>query len=136
MDMLQVADVEDARDRVIGLYPHLPLKTEKITLMKAVGRVLAQNVYADISIPSFDRSTVDGYAVRSADTAGAGESIPVFLRQIGKVEMGIPAGLTLKDGECAYIPTGGMLPENCDAVVMVEYCESFMQGQVAVSKAC
>ncbi|MDD6816221.1 MAG: molybdopterin molybdotransferase MoeA, partial [Firmicutes bacterium] len=76
-------------------------------------------------VPGFHRSTVDGYAVRSSDTGGASESLPVFLKVIGEVEMGKAAEMTVGPGECVYVPTGGMVPAGADAMVMVEYCEGF-----------
>ena len=134
MDLLRVEQVEDARDKVAALFRSLPLAFETVSLLQAGGRVTAQDVFSDCNIPAFDRSTVDGYAVQSKDTAGAGESIPAFFRQIGKIEMGTVADLSLRTGECAYVPTGGMMPENADAVMMVELCEEFSDGQIAMSK--
>jgi molybdopterin molybdotransferase len=85
--------------------------------------LLARDAVADMDTPAFDRSTVDGYAVRAADTAGAGDSIPVFLRCRGEVAMGATATMRLEPGDCTYVPTGGMLPAGADAMVMVEYSE-------------
>src|SRR5512133_541102 len=95
---------------------------ESVPAEQSVGRVLAAPVAADTDIPGFDRSVVDGYAVRSSDTTGAGNSAPALLRCIGRVAMGKnDTSLVVGAGECAYIPTGGVLPEGADAVVMVEY---------------
>ena len=88
------------------------------------GCVLAEDLFAGCDIPAFRRSTVDGYAVVAADTAAAGESIPVFLKQIGSVSMGQCTNLAVHPGECAYVPTGGMIPAGADAMVMVEYAEA------------
>ena len=97
---------------------------ESIPFGQSAGRVLAAPVSADSDIPGFDRSVVDGYAVRSPDTSGAGSSAPALLRCIGRVAMGkSDSYLIVRDGECAYIPTGGILPEGADAAVMVEYTE-------------
>ena len=101
-------------------------------LEKVCGRVLAEDIRALEDIPSFRRSTVDGYAVISADTAAAGESIPVFLNIKGSVEMGRPASFSIDRGECAHVATGGMLPDCADAVVMVEYSELFGNDGVAL----
>ena len=113
----------------------LPLLSESVPLSCALTRTLAQDVTAEEDIPAFTRSTVDGYAVRAADTAGAGESIPAFLALIGKVEMGEDTPLALAAGQCAYVPTGGMLPRDADAVAMVEHCEPFAPDSVAVYDA-
>lgn len=123
MRLLQVDTLMEARDKLLATASAVWLESERVPLLAAGGRVLAADVAADMDIPAFDRSSVDGYAVRAADTAGAGESIPVFLRCRGEVEMGKSAGFTLSAGECAYVPTGGMLPAGADAMVMVEYSE-------------
>ena len=83
-------------------------------------------------IPAFRRSSVDGYAVCSKDTAGATESIPVFLKVLEEVEIGHPAVSKIEPGTCAYVPTGGMVPEGADAMVMVEYSERFGTDEVAL----
>lgn len=100
-----------------------PLPEEKIPLEAAFGRILAADVSSDIDIPGFDRSTVDGYAVRSSDTTGAGESIPSMLTLTGRIAMGEHCDELVSPGSCRYIPTGGSLPPGADAVVMIEYCE-------------
>jgi len=96
----------------------------------ALGRVLASDVVAPHPLPEFPRSTVDGYAVRAADTFGAGESLPAYLTLIGEIPMGAPAALTLDSAQCALIHTGGMLPAGSDAVVMVEYTQQIGRGDL------
>jgi molybdopterin molybdotransferase len=99
-------------------------KNETVPLEQSSGRVLVSEITADIDIPGFDRSVVDGYAVRSADTAGASDSVPALIRCVGRVAMGNhDTTLTIGNTECAYIPTGGLLPAGADAAVMVEYTE-------------
>jgi len=99
-------------------------RTETVPVEQSAGRVLASDVVADTDIPGFDRSVVDGYAVRSADTAGASDSIPALIQCVGRVVMGKhDTNLSLGNTECTYIPTGGVLPDRADAAVMVEYTE-------------
>ncbi|WP_369792225.1 gephyrin-like molybdotransferase Glp [Methanoculleus sp. MH98A] len=101
----------------------LPIGVEDVPLTEAYGRVLAEDILADGDIPGFDRSVKDGFAVNSADTVQASESAPVALTSAGRVTMGQGGnGITLRRGECAYIPTGAVLPGGADAVVMLEYC--------------
>lgn len=119
---LSVIPVEEARKTIKALGTRLP--AEEIPLNQAIGRILASDVSSDIDIPGFDRSTVDGYAVRSADTIGAGDSIPSMLRITGNVPMGEQIQTAIMPGSCMYIPTGAFLPPGADAVVMIEYCES------------
>ena len=90
----------------------------------ALGRVLAFDVSAPHPLPEFPRSSVDGYAVCASDTFGASESLPAYLSLIGEIPMGAPTDLSLQPAQCALIHTGGMLPSNADAAVMLEYTQS------------
>ncbi len=134
MELLQVDTVADAitkiKDASRGVLPRVTVKP----LAQALGTTLAEAAAAPEDVPGFDRSTVDGYAVLADDTAGVGESLPCFLKIVGEVEMGKPAPCSIRHGECAYVPTGGMLPPGADAVVMVEYCDRFADS-VAVADA-
>jgi molybdopterin molybdotransferase len=117
---LQIVSVPEAIGTAVGIPPGPA--TEEIPAGNAPGRVLCADVRCEGDIPGFDRSVVDGYAVRSADTTGAGDSIPALLECTGQVSMGRPdPGLSVAGGACAYIPTGGLLPKGADAVVMVEH---------------
>jgi len=98
----------------------------------ALGRVLAHDVLCPDDLPPFPRSAVDGYAVRAADTFGASEALPAYLRVVADVEMGVIPGFSIKEGEAVRMPTGGALPSGADAVVMVEYCEEIGDGTVLV----
>ena len=90
-----------------------------------LGRVTAEAVTSPEALPAFRRSSVDGYAVRAADTFGASDSLPAYLRVVGEVVMGQAAAVPIKTGEAALIHTGGMLPDGADAVVMVEHTQRF-----------
>jgi len=100
-----------------------PVSAELVPLQNAEGRVLASDITADMDIPGFSRSTVDGYAVRASDTVGASESLPALLSISGSVAMGETSAIIIVPGTCAYIPTGGAVPEGADAIVMIEHCE-------------
>ncbi len=119
------------------LFDHLPVhpQDEQVLTAQAVGRVTVAPVKAPHPLPSFPRSTVDGYAVRAVDTYGASESLPTYLKVIGEVPMGAAAGFALHPGQCALIHTGGMLPETADGVVMVEYTQSARPGEVEILRA-
>ena len=109
-------------------------KKESVPLENALGRVLAEDITASAYVPDFDRSTVDGYAVRASDTFGCSDAIPAILELKGEVRMGEDAKLTLKRGECAYVPTGGAIPEGGDCMVMIEYTEDYGDGTVGILK--
>jgi molybdopterin molybdotransferase len=132
MKLLTVDTIEEARRKLLGCVKDWKPPVERVEAARALGRVLAEDMVSSEDIPAFRRSTVDGYAVISADTAGAGESLPVFLELAGSVEMGKTAPFSVRPGQCAAVPTGGMIPGGADAVVMLEYTEPFDAGTVAV----
>ena len=98
-----------------------PLGVEKVSVEESLGRVLAENIVARVDSPPFDRSTVDGYAVRAEDTYNATEMEPVELRVVGACRVGEAPGGGIRRGECMEISTGAPIPPGADAVVMVEY---------------
>jgi len=119
---LHVVSVPEAVRVVIQTAP-API-AEMVPVERSAGRVLAAPVVSDCDIPGFDRSVVDGFAVLSQDTTGASDAVPALLRSMGRVAMGTGDGkILVRAGECAYLPTGGILPKGADAVVMVEYTE-------------
>ncbi|HTG01003.1 MAG TPA: gephyrin-like molybdotransferase Glp [Nitrospirota bacterium] len=93
---------------------------EEQPLSSALGRILAQDIASPVNSPAFDRSTMDGYAVRSGDTFGAAESRPALLTVVGDIQMGTLPDRTIGKGEVMKIATGGALPSGADAVVMFE----------------
>ena len=109
--------------------------TELVSLTAAMGRVLAEDIAAAEYVPDFDRSTVDGYAVRARDTFGCTDSIPAILPLQGEVFMGEGAEFDLNPEECVAVPTGGALPKGADSVVMVEYTEDYGDGTIGISKS-
>jgi putative molybdopterin biosynthesis protein len=100
-----------------------PLGVEEISLLQAYNRVLAEDISATLSIPPFNRSTVDGYAVKAEDTFGADENKPVKLKICGTVNVGEPPKIAVTHGTLAEIVTGAPMPEGADAVIMAEYTE-------------
>ena len=112
--------------------PRHRTRVEHVSLEAAGGRVPAEPITAREALPGFDRSTVDGYAVRARDTFGASEGIPAYLRVTGAVRMGACAGAEVVGQTAVAIPTGGMLPSGADAVVMIEHTQEAMAGTVEV----
>ncbi len=99
-------------------------KVEEVPLGEASGRVLAADVVAELNVPSFNRSSMDGYAVRSADTA----TVPIVLKLIGTRHAGEVFDGVIGAGECVEIATGAPVPQGADAVVMVEYTKIVGDG--------
>ena len=109
--------------------------TELVSIGSAIGRCLAEDIAAAEYVPDFDRSTVDGYAVRARDTFGCTDAIPAILPLQGEVLMGQAAEFELSPGECAAVPTGGAVPRGADSVVMIEYTEDYGDGTIGISKS-
>jgi len=103
-------------------------RVEEVRLEEAAGRVLAADLVAHSNIPPFNRSSMDGYALRAADTHGASESKPKQLNLLGVAYAGEPFTGIVGDGECVEIATGSPLPEGADAVIMVEYTRPCGKG--------
>lgn len=111
---------QEAKDIVQQHLKPKPLGTQEIPLLQAHNRVLAQDAIAELDIPPFDRSTVDGYAVQAQDTYGADETTPLKLRVVGSVAIGETPHIQISKGEAAEIVTGAPIPEGANAVVMLE----------------
>jgi molybdopterin molybdotransferase len=110
-------------------------QVEEIDTADALDRVLARAVASPADLPTFARSTMDGFAVRASDTFGATEGLPAYLRVVGEVLMGHPAEASLATGDCVRIATGGMLPSDADAVVMVEQTQEASDGTIEVLRS-
>ena len=108
---------------------------ELMNVPSALGRVLAEDIIAPHPLPDFQRSTVDGYAVRARDTYGASDSLPTYLTLIGEVPMGDAPGFEIGASQCALIHTGGMLPNSTDAVVMLENTQPAQRNEVEIFRA-
>ncbi|MEM3565875.1 MAG: molybdopterin-binding protein [Candidatus Bathyarchaeia archaeon] len=115
--------LEEAKQTIQKHFEAKPLGVEEVPLLEACNRVLAEDVTAPIKIPPFNRSTVDGYAVKAEDTFGADENKPVKLRLCGTVNVGETPKIRVEHGTAAEIMTGAPIPEGADAVVMAENAE-------------
>ena len=133
-EFLTLTSPGEALDRFLESFTS-PLGPEVIDASLARGRVTSGAVLAGHPLPPFTRSTVDGYAVRAEDTFGASDSLPVYLRLIGEVEMGREPEFSLMPASCALIHTGGMLPKSADAVVMVENTQEVREKEIEVLRA-
>jgi molybdopterin molybdotransferase len=122
----------EARAVVLGQTRELP--AEPVPLADALGRTLAEPVDAPHSLPPFDNSAMDGFALRAADTADASEQSPVTLRLSGESRAGTPEGNELKPGEAMKISTGAALPDGADAVLRVEWAVRPNDEHIAVER--
>lgn len=123
---LDVVSAEEARRRFTRHLDLSPLPAESVPLAQALGRVLAADVVAPVDAPPFDRSVVDGFAVRAVDTAGAADRSPQRLRLNDEViACGHPPVVQVEAGTATTIATGGPMPRGADAVVMIEWTDLF-----------
>ncbi len=134
MDFFRVKTVNEVRVLMTDVFSDTALGIEMVDAADAHGRVLGEDIVSAVDVPHFDRSVVDGYAVRVADVQGASETIPAFLRVIGHTEMGCENTASLDEGESMYVPTGGMVPRGTEAVVMIEYTQAISDDEIAVYK--
>jgi molybdopterin molybdotransferase len=129
VDFFQVKTVQQVKETIRGF---APLETEDIRLHDAWGRVLAADLVVPGDLPPCDLSTMDGYALQAKDSFGASESSPALLEVTGEVLMGERPSVAVKPGEAIKIPTGGVLPEGADAVVMVEHTQFIDEHTIQV----
>lgn len=122
----------EALSRVIEIIRPRCLESEAVEVNKAFGRVLTEDVQAEIDIPEFDSSRFDGFAVRARDTVGASKDNPVSLKIKDEVQLGRRANINLGEGDVCKIPTGGFLPSEADAVVMTEQVTSSRRKQIDI----
>lgn len=132
-ELFQARTVKEARE-LLGAHINTDFAVEKAPLLEALDRRLVEDIVAVDAVPGFDRSTMDGFAVRARDTFGASESLPAYLDVTGEVFMGQEAAGNLGVGQAWRIPTGGMLPPGADAVVMVEFTEELDELTIGVTK--
>jgi molybdopterin molybdotransferase len=124
------------REEVLALYPRFPaVGTEEIALAVAYQRVLAVALPAPEAVPAFPRASMDGYAVRAADTFGASPGLPQYLQITGEVAMGAVPEQSLGPMAALRVATGAMLPPGADGVVMLEYTAEHPDQTLEVRRA-
>ena len=114
----RVSSPEEAKNQ---LAQFMALEAESTGIDEAIFRVLAKSIKADQDSPPFDRSIMDGFAVKSTDTFGSSESSPSLFNVVGEISMGEVPRIKIQRGESLRIWTGGAMPQGADAVVMVEH---------------
>lgn len=130
--MLQVISPEEAKQQILSLYSPNQVSLKYLDIAQALNRVLAEDIISKEDVPGFNRSTVDGYAVIAKNTFGCSQSTPALLRSKAEVEMGKPSLISLNNGECIYVPTGGQMPPDSDAVAMIEHTENYNSTEIGV----
>ncbi len=133
-EFLELSPVEDAQLIFKNLL-QVNVKEEEILTQNAVGRITTNSIAAPHPLPSFTRSSVDGYALKASDAFGASDALPAYLKLIGEISMGVKPDFSLASAQCCLIHTGGMLPEGADAVVMLENTQISRPGEIEVYRA-
>jgi molybdopterin molybdotransferase len=116
-----------------GLSKQSPEEVQ-LRIKDTLGMVCSRDIISREDLPQFARSTVDGYAVKAGDTFGATETMPAYMNLSEEVFMGVKPEFVLNKGDASRIPTGGMLPENSDAVVMFEHVQAVDEKCIEVLK--
>ena len=133
---LTVLSRDEALARFETALAAAPVGIETVAIADALGRVVAASVAPRIDVPPFDRSTVDGFAVRASDVATASDASPVLLRPTGEIiACGTAPCVTVGPGATSVIATGGPIPRGADAVVMVEHTDPGEDGTVRIRRA-
>jgi molybdopterin molybdotransferase len=113
--------VAEASERILAEIQQLDV--ESVPLRRALGRVCAEDIAATVTLPPWSNSSMDGYAVRSADITPVMSGEPVTLRVVGNIEAGQFASRRLKRGEAMRIMTGAAVPEGADSVIRKEHTD-------------
>ncbi len=134
MELFKVMDVKEVIDTIRSNFKEGTLK-ERVELSKALGRVLFEDIISAENIPGFIRSAVDGYGIISRASAGASEAMPSLFNLKEEVRMGEAPREAIRNlGDCVYVPTGGMVPEGVDSIVMIEYTEKLDDNTILINK--
>ncbi len=133
--LLNVDTIEEVKIKIEKQFSKIKPEKETIFIHQARGRILSEDLMAGTNMPEFSRSVVDGYGIKASDSFGSSETMPTFFTVVGSVEMGEATNITIHNGEAVYIPTGGMIPDGIDAVVMIEYTETLDQDLITIHQS-
>lgn len=132
-DFFQVITVEELI-RLFKLFAPVEDR-EDSSLLEAKGSILADDFVAQEELPAFNRSCMDGYALKASDTFGASEFNPVYLESAGEIEIDKLPEFQLEQDQCAGIVTGAGLPQGADSVVMYEYTQHLSGQTIEIRKS-
>lgn len=128
-DEIRLMTVEEAQQRILSHLPPL-MPSERVSLREAWGRVLAEDITSHDDIPGFTNSSMDGYAILSADVKGASPDHPIPLRVSGTIAAGHPSDGPVQPGEAYKIMTGAPLPPGADAVIQIEWTQKMLANEI------
>ncbi|SHK19183.1 molybdopterin molybdotransferase MoeA [Tepidibacter formicigenes] len=134
MEFFNVISVDEVKNILKENFSDLCINLEEVSILNCLDRILGEDIISDINVPEFNRSTVDGYAIKSSDSHGCSDSLPSFLDVAGEVNMGESIDTKIKSGQAVYVPTGGMIPEGADSVIMIEHVEKLDDITIAIHR--
>jgi len=124
----EMLSVSEAQQIILSRFQ--PCGPEVVLLLESLGRVLAQDVFAQDDLPPFDNSAMDGYAVRAEEVSGASRETPVVLKVVADISAGHSSEIVVGPGQAARIMTGAPLPQGADSVVPVESTDELMRSGI------
>jgi len=133
-ELLKLITPSEAIERILRSLQGIHVGVENIPTSESLGRVVRKSYSSNTILPSFNKSSVDGFSVRAQDTFGASDSLPAYIKVIGQVPMGRAPNITISEGQATIAYTGGMLAHQANAVVMVEYTNEIDQETIEVTK--
>lgn len=134
MDFFQVVTVEEARKDIMENFGEYKFELEELDILDSLDRIIGEDIYSQIDVPEFNRSTVDGYAILASDSHGASDSIPSILDLVGQVHMGEMTSEKIVSGQAIYVPTGGMVPAGANGVIMIENIEKLDEDTLLLNR--
>jgi len=134
-DFLDLVPPQEALRSLISNLPDPIFSDSLIPSVDSIGRVVSSDIISPYCLPNFQRSSVDGYALLSKDTFGASDNMPTYLEIAGEVHMGKDNNLAILSGQTVLIHTGGMVPANADAVIMIEDTQLVGNFELEIRKA-
>ena len=134
MEFFNVVSINEARKIIEENFKEFDFKLEYVDIENASNRYLAENIYSSINVPQFNRSTVDGYSIKVEDSHGANSAIPSILNILGKVKMGEAIDYNVENGQAYYVPTGGMVPDGANGMILIENTEKMVSSTLLLYK--
>lgn len=135
MEFFKSISIDEAIKIASDFAKNYNLDSETITFDDALGRYCFDDIYSKENIPNFNRSRMDGYGLKSNETIGSSESMPSLFNIVGTVSIGEKPNFKIGSEECAYVPTGGEIPEGANSVIMIENTDIIGDSELLCNKS-
>lgn len=134
MEFFNIVSIKEGRKIMIDNFKNYEFSIEYVDIENCLNKILAEDIYSNTDVPEFNRSTVDGYSIKAEDSHGANVAIPSIINILGEVNMGESINYSVSSGESYYVPTGGMVPEGSNGVIMIENTEKMDENTLLLYK--